>query len=65
MPKPAATEVPMISALSEAADEAALMVNDPAPKPAEVVLTWLRKAWFDVLALILILLGSVLTVIAV
>ena len=44
MPKPAATEVPMISELSLAAEEAALMVRDPALKPAEVVLAWLRKA---------------------
>ena len=44
IPKPAATEVPMISELSLAAVEAELIVNDPAPKTAEVVLAWLRKA---------------------
>ena len=65
MPKPAATEVPIISELSLAAEEAALMVKDPEANPADVVLAWLRKAWLAVLAVMLRLLGSVLTAAAV
>ena len=65
MPKPAATEVPIISELSLVAEEDAPMVKDPAAKTADVVLAWLRKAWLVDLAAMLRLLGSVLVAAAV
>ena len=65
MPKPAAKVLAMISAFSLAFVEAALIVSDPAVKPAELVLVWPKKAWSFVLPVIVRLVGSVPTAAAV